>query len=56
MEKGVTLRGVTGGFLDAIGGGGGGPIVATTQIGRGAVPRIAIGSVNMAEFFVTAAS
>ena len=55
MEKGVTVLGVTGGFLDAIGGGGWGPIVASTLIGRGDVPRFAIGSVNMAEFFVTAA-
>ena len=29
--------------------------VASTLIGRGDVPRFAIGSVNMAEFFVTAA-
>ncbi len=46
--------GLVGGFLDAVGGGGWGPIVTSTLIGRGAPPRFAIGSVNMAEFFVTA--
>jgi len=46
--------GFAGGFLDAIGGGGWGPMVATTMIGHGAQPRFAIGSVNTAEFFVTA--
>ncbi len=45
--------GLFGGFIDAIGGGGWGPIVASTLVGRGAVPRFAIGSVNLAEFFVT---
>lgn len=45
--------GVAGGFLDAAGGGGWGPLVASTLIGRGKVPRIAIGSTNAAEFFVT---
>lgn len=46
--------GFFGGFLDAIGGGGWGPLVATTLIGRGAEARYAIGSVNLVEFFVTA--
>ena len=44
---------VAGGFLGAIGGGGWGPMVASTLIGRGTTPRFAIGSVNFAEFFVT---
>lgn len=44
--------GFFGGFLDAIGGGGWGPIVTSTLVGRGAVPRIAIGSTSFAEFFV----
>lgn len=47
--------GLTGGFLDAIGGGGWGPIVTTNLIGRGGDPRFVIGSVNAAEFFVTVA-
>lgn len=49
----VTLLGLAGGFLDAAGGGGWGPLVTTTLIGRGNVPRMAIGSTNAAEFFVT---
>ncbi|TDA63833.1 MAG: sulfite exporter TauE/SafE family protein [Clostridia bacterium] len=45
--------GITGGFLDAVGGGGWGPVVTSTLLGRGCAPRLAIGSVNLAEFFVT---
>ncbi|MDZ4158159.1 MAG: sulfite exporter TauE/SafE family protein, partial [Anaerolineaceae bacterium] len=44
-----------GGFLDAIGGGGWGPVVTTTLVARGNCPRSTIGSVNLAEFFVTLA-
>ena len=44
--------GFVGGFLDAIGGGGWGPVVTSTLVGRGAIPRIAIGSTSIAEFFV----
>jgi uncharacterized membrane protein YfcA len=47
--------GVVGGFLDASGGGGWGPVVTSTLLGRGHAPRFAIGSVNTAEFFVTIA-
>jgi hypothetical protein len=54
-DQPVTLLGLAGGFLDAIGGGGWGPIVASRLIGAGAPPRFVIGSVNCAEFFVTAA-
>jgi len=42
-----------GGFLDAIGGGGWGPVVSSTLIARGKNPRTIIGSVNLAEFFVS---
>ncbi len=49
----VTPLGIVGGFADAVGGGGWGPIVTSTLIGRGSTPRYTIGSVNMAEFFVT---
>ncbi len=52
--KHVGMLGLAGGFLDAIGGGGWGPMVTSTLIGRGAAPRFAIGSTNLAEFFVTA--
>lgn len=44
-----------GGFFDAIGGGGWGPIVTSTLVARGLEPRFVIGSVNLAEFFVTTA-
>lgn len=44
-----------GGFFDAIGGGGWGPIVTSTLMARGHSPRFSIGSVNLAEFFVTIA-
>lgn len=47
--------GLTGGFLDAVGGGGWGPTVTTTLLGAGLEPRQAIGTVNTAEFFVSAA-
>jgi len=46
------LAGV-GGLLDAIGGGGWGPIVTSTLIANGVDPKKAIGSVNLSEFFVT---
>lgn len=42
-----------GGFLDAIGGGGWGPIVTSGLLGAGGQPRYVIGSVNAAEFLVT---
>jgi len=45
--------GFLGGFLDAIGGGGWGPIVTSTLVAGGNHPRFAIGSANLAEFFVT---
>lgn len=45
-----------GGFMDAVGGGGWGPIVTSTLLGRGRHPRYTIGSVNAAEFAVAFAS
>lgn len=45
-----------GGFLDAAGGGGWGPIVTPNLIIQGAWPRQAVGTVNMAEFPVAVAS
>jgi uncharacterized protein len=50
----VSSLGCVGGFLDAIGGGGWGAMVTSTLIGHGIAPRLAIGSANSAEFFVTA--
>ncbi len=51
--KHISLLGLIGGFFDAIGGGGWGPIVTTTLVARGNHPRATIGSVNFTEFFVT---
>jgi uncharacterized membrane protein YfcA len=48
--------GAAGGFLDAFGGGGWGPLVASTLMAKGDEPRRTIGSVNLAEFFVTTAA
>jgi uncharacterized membrane protein YfcA len=42
-----------GGFLDAVGGGGWGPVVTSTLIANNEDPKKTIGSVNAAEFFVT---
>lgn len=47
------ILGVAGGFLDAIGGGGWGPVVTTTLVADGNTPRYVIGSVNASEFFIT---
>lgn len=41
-----------GGFLDAVGGGGWGPIVTSNLIQQGKSPKETIGTVNTAEFFV----
>jgi uncharacterized protein len=49
----IPLVGASGGFLDAIGGGGWGPLVVSTLIAAGDNPRTTVGSVNLAEFFVT---
>lgn len=49
----VAKLGLIGGFVDAIGGGGWGPVVTTTLVGTGHDPRMTIGSVNLAEFFLT---
>jgi hypothetical protein len=47
--------GLLGGFFDAMGGGGWGPIVTTTLVADGKSPRHTVGSVNASEFFVTVA-
>jgi hypothetical protein len=49
----VAKLGLVGGFVDAAGGGGWGPVVTTTLVGTGHDPRMTIGSVNLAEFFLT---
>jgi len=50
----ITPLGLVGGFLDAAGGGGWGPIVTSNLLVQGANPRTTIGTVNTAEFFLTA--
>lgn len=49
----ISILGAVGGFCDAIGGGGWGPVVTTTLVARGNNPRSTIGSVNSSEFFIT---
>jgi uncharacterized membrane protein YfcA len=55
-EKRLAPLGLAGGFFDAVGGGGWGPIVAGTLLARGNEPRTTIGSVAFSEFFVTFAA
>jgi hypothetical protein len=50
--KRIPLLGLVGGFLDAIGGGGWGPIVTSNLIVQGKTPQETIGTVNTAEFFI----
>jgi len=49
----VAPLGLGGGFLDAAGGGGWGPIVTTGLLGFGGTPRYVIGTVNASEFLIT---
>jgi len=49
----VVPLGLAGGFLDAAGGGGWGPVVTSNLLVQGASPRKTIGTVNTAEFFLT---
>ncbi|MGE5944273.1 MAG: sulfite exporter TauE/SafE family protein [Flavobacteriales bacterium] len=51
--KNASVYAAFGGFLDAIGGGGWGPIVTSNLIKQGNTPNTVIGTVNTAEFFVT---
>lgn len=48
--------GLIGGFLDAMGGGGWGPVVTSTLLARGNDARTTIGSVNACEFFIAVAA
>lgn len=49
----VAPLGLLGGFLDAAGGGGWGPVVTSNLLVQGAEPRKVIGTVNAVEFFLT---
>ena len=51
--KYVIPLGLAGGFLDATGGGGWGPVVTSNLLVQGAEPRTTIGTVNTVEFFLT---
>lgn len=51
--KVVVPLGLLGGFLDASGGGGWGPVVTSNLLIQGTDPRKTIGTVNTAEFFLT---
>ncbi|WP_236980265.1 sulfite exporter TauE/SafE family protein [Membranihabitans maritimus] len=55
-EKTIPYLAAIGGFADAIGGGGWGPIVNSSLMGKGQKPRFAIGTGNFSEFFVSLAS
>lgn len=54
--KNIPALAAFGGFMDSVGGGGWGPIVASTLIAKGRSPRYTIGSVNLAEFFISFSS
>jgi uncharacterized protein len=51
--KHIAPLGLLGGFLDAAGGGGWGPVVTSNLLIQGAEPRKVIGTVNSVEFFLT---
>jgi uncharacterized membrane protein YfcA len=53
--KVIAPLGLIGGFLDAAGGGGWGPVVTSNLLVQGTEPRKTIGTVNTAEFFLTTA-
>lgn len=53
--KWVTPLGLAGGFMDASGGGGWGPIVTSNLLLQGSSPRHTIGTVNSVEFILTTA-
>ncbi len=51
--KAIAPLGLIGGFLDAVGGGGWGPVVTSNLLIQGADPRKVVGTVNTVEFFLT---
>ena len=54
--KNTSLLGFSGGFFDAFGGGGWGPIVTSTLLSKGRKSSYVVGTVSLAEFFVTLAA
>ncbi|MBS3932456.1 MAG: sulfite exporter TauE/SafE family protein [Sphingomonadales bacterium] len=53
QAKLIEPLGLVGGFLDAAGGGGWGPIVTSNLLIQGADPRKVVGTVSAVEFFLT---
>lgn len=51
--KVVEPLGLVGGFLDAVGGGGWGPVVTSNLLVQGVEPRRVLGTVSSVEFFLT---
>jgi uncharacterized membrane protein YfcA len=49
----IAPLGLVGGFLDAVGGGGWGPVVTSNLLIQGAEPRKVVGTVSAVEFFLT---
>ena len=49
----IAPLGLAGGFLDAAGGGGWGPVVTSNLLIQGSDPRMTVGTVNSVEFFLT---
>ncbi|WP_300488191.1 TSUP family transporter [Flavobacterium sp.] len=54
--KNTGLLGFSGGLFDAFGGGGWGPIVTSTLLAKGRKSNYVVGTVSLAEFFVTLAA
>lgn len=54
--KHTGVLGFSGGLLDAFGGGGWGPIVTSTLLAKGRKSSYVVGTVSLAEFFVTLAA
>ena len=53
QAKYIAPLGLVGGFLDAAGGGGWGPVVTSNLLIQGAEPRKVVGTVSTVEFFLT---
>jgi siroheme synthase-like protein len=54
--KRISLLGMGGGFIDAVGGGGWGSIVLSTLIAGGRHPRFSLGTVKLSRFFIALTS
>lgn len=54
--RGYSVVAVFGGFFDAAGGGGWGPIVTSSLLAQGATPHYTVGTISLAEFLVSLAA